>query len=183
MARRTKAPRDTPVATPTAVARGGLSKPVAGLVAGGAVIAAAVAGTRFGPTPNRPATLTWYARLRKPSFTPPGPAFGIAWSVLDGLLWYSGTRLMSRPAGARRNVAIGLWGTTILGVGGFSWVLFGRRRLDEALGVTIGMLGTSTALVTVAAPVDRKAALANVPLALWVAFASVLQEEVWRRNR
>jgi tryptophan-rich sensory protein len=68
-------------------------------------------------------------------------------------------------------------------VGGFSWVLFGRKRLDEALGVTAGMVATTAGLVGTAAAVDRKASLASLPLAAWVTFAFVLQEEVWRRNR
>jgi tryptophan-rich sensory protein len=62
-------------------------------------------------------------------------------------------------------------------------VLFGHKRTDEALGVTAGMVVTSAALVGTAATVDRPAALATAPLALWVAFACLLQEEVWRRNR
>jgi tryptophan-rich sensory protein len=152
-------------------------------IAGTAVAAAAVAGSRFGPTPTHPRTAVWYARLRKPSFTPPGPVFGAAWTVLDGLLWYSGARLLSRPSTPSRTVALGMWGLTVAGVGGFSWVLFGRKRLDEALGVTAGMVATTAGLVGTAAAVDRKASLASLPLAAWVTFAFVLQEEVWRRNR
>jgi tryptophan-rich sensory protein len=159
-----------------------MRKPLAAAIATGAVAAAAVAGSRFGPTPTHPRTAAWYARLRKPPFTPPGPVFGAAWAVLDSLLCYGGYRLMTRTPSPARNAAIGAWGVTMLGVGGFSWVLFGRRRLDEALEVTAGMVASSAALVGTAAAVDRKAALACAPLAAWVTFAFVLQEEVWRRN-
>ena len=160
-----------------------MQKGLAALLAGSAVAAAAVSGARFGPTPAQPRTAIWYARLRKPSFTPPGPVFGAAWSVLDALLCYSGYRLLIRSPQPARTAALGLWGLSVLGVGGFSWVLFGRKRLDEALGVTAGMVGTSTGFVVAAASVDRPAAIAGMPLAAWVAFAFVLQEEVWRRNR
>jgi tryptophan-rich sensory protein len=155
----------------------------AALAAGSAVTAAALAGARSGPTPSHPATAAWYARLRKPSFTPPGPVFGAAWGVLDVLLGYAGYRLMRSPPRPARTVALGAWAATLLGVGGFSWVLFGRKRTDEALGVNAAMVGTSVALVASAAEVDPPAALAVVPLAAWVLFACVLQEEVWRRNR
>ncbi|WP_459678106.1 TspO/MBR family protein [Acidisoma sp. 7E03] len=151
-------------------------------VASLAVGAAAVAGGRFGPTPTRPRTAIWYARLRKPAVTPPGPVFGGAWGVLDGLLAYGGARLMMQQPGAARLAALWLWGLSVLGVGSFSWVFFGRKRLGEALGVTGGMAATSISLVAAAKAVDSKAAAAFVPLALWVAFASFLQEEVWRRN-
>ena len=160
-----------------------MDQKVAAAVALGVVGAAAVSGSRFGPTPNRPRTAFWYARLRKPSFTPPGPVFGAAWTVLDGLLCYSGYRLMTKPAEPRRNLALGLWGLCALGVGGFSYVLFGRKKLGAALGVTAGMVASSAGFVAVADPVDRTAALLGVPLAAWTVFAAVLQEEVWRRNR
>jgi benzodiazapine receptor len=153
------------------------------LIAGSAVAAAAVAGGRFGPTPAHPRTAAWYARLRKSPLTPPGPVFAAAWTIIDGLLWYGGSRLLVQRASPSRNAALGFWGLSILGVGGFSWVLFGRKRLDEALGVTAGMIVTSVGLVATAEAVDRKAAIASAPLAAWVVFASFLQEEVWRRNR
>ncbi len=155
----------------------------ASALAGGAVVAAQVTGGRFGPTPNRPRTAAWYAALRKPGFTPPGPVFGIAWTGLDALLGYAGYRLLAARPGAARNAALGFWGANVLGVAGFSWVLFGKKRLGAATGVTAGMLVTAIGAVATARRVDRPAALAFVPLAAWVAFATVLQEEVWRRNR
>jgi len=155
----------------------------AALAAVSAVSAAAIVGSRSGPTPSHPATATWYARLRKPSFTPPGPVFGAAWGMLDLLLAFAGYRLMRAPARPARTIALGTWAATVLGVGGFSWVLFGRKRTNEALGVNAAMVGTSAALVASAAEADPPAALAVLPLAAWVVFACVLQEEVGRRNR
>jgi tryptophan-rich sensory protein len=49
--------------------------------------------------------------------------------------------------------------------------------------VTAAMVATSIGLVTAAKAVDGRAALACLPLSVWVIFASFLQEEVWRRNR
>ena len=45
------------------------------------------------------------------------------------------------------------------------------------------MMASVSATVATAATVDRKAAYADLPLLAWVVFATVLQEEVWRRNR
>ncbi len=146
------------------------------------MIAAQLMGRKYSPTPDHPRTAAWYAALRKPSFTPPGPVFGIAWTALDALLGYSGYRLLIAPSSPRRMAALGAWGLNLLGIGGFSWVLFGRKRLDEALGVTAGMVVTSAAAVATAAAVDKRAAGADVPLLVWVLFATLLQEEVWRRN-
>ncbi len=154
----------------------------AAVLAGAAVSVAQGSGAQYGPTPNHPRTAAWYAALRKPSFTPPGPVFGIAWTALDALLGYSGYRLLTAPPSPKRNVALGAWSLNLLGVAGFSWVLFGRKRLDEALGVTAGMVVTAASAAVTAAAVDRRAAWADLPLLGWVLFASVLQEEVWRRN-
>ncbi len=159
-----------------------MNKGLAAVLAGSAVVGAQLAGRQYSPTPDHPRTAAWYASLRKPSYTPPGPVFGVAWTFLDALYGYSGFRLLSaRPTGWRA-AALAAWAINVLGIGGFSWVLFGRKQLDEATGVTAGMLAASIAGVATATRVDRRAAWAGVPLAAWVAFASLLQEEVWRRN-
>ena len=54
-----------------------------------------------------------------------------------------------------------------LGVGGYSWVMFGRKKLDEATGVTRTMLATSIGSIALSAQVDWKAAWAIVLLAGW----------------
>jgi translocator protein len=152
------------------------------LTASTAAITAQAVGSLRGPTPGQPKTAAWYAKLRKPSFTPPGPVFGIAWSFLDGLLGYAGYRLLLTKPSNARSTALVFWGLNLLGVSGFSWVLFGRKRLDEATAVSLTMVVTSAAAAAAASRVDKHAARAITPLIGWVIFASVLQEEVWRRN-
>jgi tryptophan-rich sensory protein len=154
----------------------------AAALAGSAVIAAQLNGARYSPTPGHPRTAAWYAALRKPSFTPPGPVFGIAWTGLDALLAYGGYRLLLARPSQKRSWALGAWALNLLGVAGFSWVLFGRKRLDEALEVSTGMVVTAAATSVTALSVDRRAGYACLPLLGWVIFASVLQEEVCRRN-
>jgi tryptophan-rich sensory protein len=155
----------------------------AAALAGSAVIAAQLSGARFSPSPGHPRTAAWYAALRKPSFTPPGPVFALAWTGLDALLGYAGYRLLIAPPTPRRNVALTAWAANLLGIAGFSWILFGRKRLDQALEVTAGMVVTAATTSLAASSVDRRATYATLPLLGWVMFASVLQEEVWRRNR
>lgn len=155
---------------------------LAAVIAGSAVALAQAVGARANPSPTHPRTAAWYASLRKPSFTPPGPVFGIAWTALDILLGFAGYRIMTAAPSPARTVAVTAWGANLLGIAGFSWVLFGRRQLGEALGVSSAMVATSAVTVTTAAMVDRKAAYASLPLLAWVVFATALQEEVWRRN-
>lgn len=155
---------------------------VAAVLAGGAVVAAQGIGARAHPSPGHPRTAAWYAALRKPSATPPGPVFGVAWTGLDLLLGFAGYRLMRAKSSPTRNIALATWSSNLLGIAGFSWVFFGRKQLGEALGVSSAMVVTAASTVGTAALVDRKAAYASAPLLAWVLFATVLQEEVWRRN-
>jgi len=153
---------------------------LAALVSFGSVIAATTAGGRHGP--QRPLNGIWYAALRKPSYTPPGPAFGAAWTVLDGLLGAAGYRLMKAPASPARSLALAGWGLCTAGLAGYPWVFFGRKKLDASLAVTGAMLLSAAGTVAASREVDRPAAAMGVPLVLWLGFATLLSEEIWRRN-
>ena len=155
----------------------------AALVATGAVLLAAAAGFRYRPTPDQPGNTVWYAVLDKPSFRPPGPVIGAAWTVLDGLLAYAGARLIAAPPAPAKRAAVGGWATAVAGLFVYPWLMFGRHRLGAALAAVVGMLGGTATAIGAGASVDRKAAGALVPLAGWLVFAGVLQEELWRRNR
>jgi tryptophan-rich sensory protein len=152
----------------------------AALLATGAVLAAALIGGRFNPANVRDAT--WYAHLEKPEFRPSPPVIGAAWTALDVLLAYAGTRLLSTPPQAPgRQAAVAGWGTAVGGLVLYPWLMFGRHRLGAALGAVAVMLGGT--LTAVAASPDRRAARALLPLLGWLGFAGVLQEEIWRSNR
>ncbi|MDX5931850.1 TspO/MBR family protein [Acidiphilium acidophilum] len=152
-------------------------------VSAGAVVAALVAGGRFGPGPGHPRTTAWYARLRKPDFTPPGLVYGIAWSALGGLLIYSGSRLlMAKPKPGKRT-AVALWTANVVGIALWPAVFFGRKDLPGSVATAVGMSAVAAAAAAAAAKVDRKAGVASVPLIGWLAFASILDAEIWRRNR
>ncbi len=146
------------------------------------MVTAQLVGRRYSPTPDHPRTAAWYKSLRKPSVTPPGVVFGLVWTGLDALVGYAGYRLLTAPRSGARTAALGTWGLNLLGIGSFTWVLFGRKRLGAATGVTAAMVVTAWGGVATSWSVDRRASYAGIPLALWVCFALGLQEEVWRRN-
>ena len=142
----------------------------------------APAGRWHRPAPSQPRTAVRKARPAEPANTAQGQVFNLAWNVMDGLLWYSGYRLFNEPPGPRRNLAIGFWGLTMLGVGGFQWILFGRKHEASPATISAGMVASSSALVAASAMVDGQAARAVVPLAAWQAFAFLLQQDIWRRK-
>ena len=159
-----------------------MNKASAALVSAAVLGAAALVGRRYAPSPDHPATAAWYAKLRKSPLTPPGPVFGGAWAVLYPLLGWAGYRLLSAPASSRRSQAIAAWGCNVAGIAAHPYLLFGRKDLGSSTVLLTAETGAAVALVATAARVDRLAAAAQVPLALWVAFADLLNEEVWRRN-
>ncbi|AQS87498.1 hypothetical protein NCH01_27250 [Neoasaia chiangmaiensis] len=159
-----------------------MRKIFAAVTAFGALAGAQGLGRRFSPTPDHARTRQWYECLSKPSFTPPGPVFGVVWMGLDALIGYGGYRLLQAPPSEKRRIALWAWALSIAGIAGFPYVAFRERKLGEALGVSIGLIGTTGLAIGTASHVDRKAALSGLPLFGWLLFATLLQEELWRRN-
>ncbi len=153
---------------------------VPALIAGGAVFTAAVVGSSSGP--QQPRAGLWYARLRKPSYTPPGSAIGAAWMGLYGLIGLAGTRLIQAEHGPRRTTALTGWASTVAGIALFPRLFFGHRDLVGSGAVTAGMLAASVTTVAAASKLDKQAAVAMSPVIAWVSFALLLNEELWRRN-
>ncbi len=157
-----------------------MNKTAAKFLSGGAVALAALAGRSAAP--EHPREAIWYARLEKPSYTPSGKVIGGAWTGLDILLAVSGARLLAAPPGRERRVALLFWALNLAGVAGYPWVFFKRKNLAASALVVTGMLASARASVTTAGKVDGAAGLAGMPLVVWLAFAGLLSEEIWRRN-
>lgn len=148
-----------------------------------AVFGALLIGGQYSPAPGHPRTAAWYAALRKPDFTPPGPVYGIAWTLLGGLMVYSGARLMAAKPNRRRTRALGLWSGTVAAIAVWPAIFFGRKNLPASVAAAGGMTALATAMAAAAGKIDRKAAAAAVPVIAWLAFASILDGEIWRVNR
>lgn len=157
-----------------------MDRNTSGLVAGAAVLAAAMTGARNGP--QRPSTAAWYGLLRKPGYTPPGPVIGAAWGVLETLLTATGYRLLRAPDSGARSAALGAWALTLVGLAGYPWLFFRQKRLASSAAASGAMLASAAGLTFAAREVDEPAAVMTVPLLLWLSFATVLSEELWRRN-
>ncbi|KXV32807.1 hypothetical protein AD940_12620 [Gluconobacter thailandicus] len=127
-------------------------------------------------------TRRWYHHLNKPAFSPPAPVYAVVWTLLDGLLAWSGYRLLRAESSFKRTLALSLWAICVAGVAGFPFAVFRKRRLDAGLAICIGLVVTSGASVCTAKKVDRCAAKLQIPFFVWLTFAVFVQEEVWRRN-
>jgi tryptophan-rich sensory protein len=161
---------------------GGLSPWAALAIAGGAVAASALIGRRYSPDRSHPGIDRWYHELEKPGVTPPDPVFGAVWPVLEALMAVGGYRLLRAPGSPERNAAVALWLVNIAMIGGWTKIFFGERSLAGGAVGAAAMIGTGAAYVERASHVDGIAAATGVPFTAWVAFATALSEEIWRRN-
>ena len=162
--------------------RGGLFPWAALAIAGSTLAASALIGRRYSPEPAHPEIDRWYHSLDKPSYTPPDAVFGGVWPVLEVLLAAGGYRLMRAEPGRDRDAAIALWLLNAAMVGGWTKIFFSERSLAGGALAAGGLLGAGAAYVKFARRVDPLAAAAGVPYTAWVAFATLLSEEIWRRN-
>ncbi len=144
--------------------------------------AAAVAATAVAGGLGTDVRSQWYADLRKPSWQPPGWAFGPAWTTLYALTAVSGARVLARAdARERRRFARALGVNLALNTA-WSWVFFTAKQPRWALAESM-LLETSTLdLVRRARQVDPAAAALLAPYAGWVGFATALTAAIAREN-
>jgi len=95
----------------------------------------------------------------------------------------NGERESAARACCAPNQALGWLAVSIAGIGGWSRLFFGRRSLPASTVASAALLGTATAFVGKARRTDRISAMAALPLVGWVAFATILTADIWRRNR
>ncbi|MGY1695309.1 MULTISPECIES: TspO/MBR family protein [unclassified Geodermatophilus] len=147
------------------------------LTSSAAVVLTALAGTAATDVDS-----TWYRRLDKPRWQPPGPVFGIVWTGLYALLAFAGGRGLRLAGAADPGYARAFAGNLVLNAG-WSWAFFRAHRPPLAT-VEAAVLAASTAdLARRTARLDRTAGQALLPYAVWTAFATVLSGEIARRNR
>lgn len=146
------------------------------LTAAGAALFVAALGasvTDLGP---------WYQDLVKPSWQPPGPVFGIAWTIIYALTAAAGVLTWRAARGAAREWTVGLF--ALNGALNVFWSLlfFRARRPDWAL-IEVGFLWLSIlALIVFAWRQDKRAALLLAPYLIWVTIAAAMNYEIVRLN-
>lgn len=128
------------------------------------------------------ATRDWYGALEKSRATPPDYVFGLAWPAIEAACAFAGYRLLARRSGRARNGALALLGFNLANIPGFAKLFFGDHNLKGATASSVSLLLGAWSFVATAWRSDRAAALAGLPLAVWVTFANYLQEEILRRN-
>jgi tryptophan-rich sensory protein len=136
------------------------------------VVLVAMSGVLFKPG-------DWYAALAKPSWTPPDWSFGVVWSILYLMVAIAGWLVWEAGGWT---AAMTFWVAQLGLNGAWSWLFFGRRRMDQAFIDVILLWLSIAAFILTAWPLSTWAALLFAPYLLWVTIAAALNLSVWRMN-
>lgn len=147
------------------------------LVSSAAVSATAVAGS-IAVDPRS----DWYRQLDKPDWQPPGAAFGPVWTALYASIAWSGGRTLSRATGVDRGRYVAALATNLALNAGWNWLFFGARNPAAGLAGIAALNLSNLSLIRRTVRVDRKAAAALIPYAIWTGFATALNADIVRRN-
>ena len=124
----------------------------------------------------------WYRALDRPAWQPPGAVFGPVWTVLYVLIAVSATLAWRDVRGPRRRLVLGLFAVNLVLNVAWTWIFF-QAHAPAVAGVEIVvLLATILALIRLVWPANRIAALALVPYAAWVAFATALTWTIAANN-
>lgn len=162
--------------------RGAFPPLTAGLLAVGIVGVAAVAAGLMAREAEQRGSKEWYENLDKPAATPPNYVFGIVWPAIEAALAFGGFRLLSKRSSGARNGALAFLGFNIASIPTYTKLFFGDRNLKAAGADSLALMVSAWGYVAATWRTDRVAAVAGLPLALWVSFANYLQGELVRRN-
>jgi len=124
----------------------------------------------------------WYAGLVKPSWNPPGWAFGPVWTLLYTMMAVAAWLVWREGGWKAQRRALGLysaqWALNAL----WTPIFFGLHQPGWAF-VEILVLDLALAATVIAFwHVKRSAGLLLAPYGLWVTFATALNFTIWRLN-
>ncbi len=151
---------------------------ILGAVAVGAVIATSVLG-QIAAFPN---LAPWYSGLAKPAFNPPNWIFGPVWTALYALMAFASWRILRLSPSRVRIRALSLYAAMLVLNAAWSWMFFAARSPGLGLINILPQLALILATLDAFRRLDRLAGWILLPLAGWVAFASVLNLAIWRLN-
>lgn len=158
-------------------------EPEGELLAAAVSVTLALAVGAVGGLATASSLASWYAGLAKPAFNPPNVVFGPVWTALYVLMALAAWRVWrARRSGPGVAGPLALYGVQ-LGLN-LAWtvIFFGLRRPGAALVEVAVLMAAILATAGAFWRADRLAGLMMAPYAAWVAFASLLNFEIWRLN-
>ena len=117
-----------------------------------------------------------------PALQPPGPVFGIAWSILYTSIAIAAAIIWGHKGAPGRGLALGLFALGFVINLTWSPVFFRLHLILPALTIIGVMLVLAIATIFAFARVSRVAAWLMLPYVIWLSFAFMLNASIWRLN-
>lgn len=149
---------------------------------GTAAIVGLAALTAFGSRASSAYGSVWFRSLRKPRWEPSGAVIGPTWAVLHICTALSASLLWRRRGDHDMKGLIGLFALQYLLNYAFTPLLTLRRSLALSTVDSGALHLVVDAIVVLAWPVHRTAALLMAPYSAWTLFTTALSARVWRLN-
>lgn len=125
---------------------------------------------------------SWYAYLQKPVFSPPNWIFGPMWSLLYILMGVGLYMIWESEKSDLRRRALIVFFVQLAFNFAWSFIFFEFRLIGVAFIEILLVWISVAAMIYTFYPVNKKAALLQIPYILWVTFASLLNGAVWALN-
>jgi benzodiazapine receptor len=140
---------------------------------------AGVIGSLF----TTPAIPTWYATLKRPSFTPPNWVFSPVWITLFVLMGIAAFLVWNKGLNDQKvKMALSIFAVQLILNVLWSVMFFGLRSplagLSDIAALWVAILLTILCFFKV----SNTAGILLIPYILWVSFAAVLNFSIWRLN-
>lgn len=124
----------------------------------------------------------WFQTLALPALQPPGPVFGIAWSILYTVIAIAAAIVWGHKKAPGRTLALALFAVGMAINLMWSPVFFRFHLILPALVIIGVMLIVAVATTFAFARVNRVAAWLMVPYLVWLCFAGALNARVMVLN-
>ncbi|MES2497137.1 MAG: TspO/MBR family protein [Pseudomonadota bacterium] len=116
----------------------------------------------------------WFDALSKPSFMPPGWAFGVAWSILYVVLALALAMILNARGAKGRGLAITLFLAQLALNLAWSPAFFAMHRIMLAFGLIMAILFWATATTVAFWKIRPLAGILMLPYLGWLMFAALL---------
>ena len=124
----------------------------------------------------------WFDALHKPSFMPPGAAFGIVWPILYALLGIALAMILAEPPSPRRKAALTLFFVQLALNFAWSPVFFALHDIELAKIIIFVMAALAAAAAGQFMRIRRIAGLLMIPYLAWLVFAATLNSAIGQLN-
>lgn len=124
----------------------------------------------------------WYARLRKPAWTPPNWLFGPVWTALYLSMGVAAWLVWRGRGWAGARLPLSLFAAQLALNGLWSIIFFGLHRTGAAFAEIILLWCAIAATLASFRRASPPAAALMLPYLLWVTYAAALNLAIWRMN-